>query len=216
MLQGSIVHHHFLNLLALDLHRLEIELKKRWAYPYYWGKSQDDSADQQTHFIYKTYHFERLLDKLSTLDKDLINYGLNRWYNFWSAMAVEQLFAEHPEVCPQHNKYDKLIDFSLCGITFDHKTSIFPRAFKRDFAYAKHHPEELISWLYANQSQEGRKHEANRLFVVLYDSQEQEHWQLKAEITLLKKAIDAYINSFSPKKLYRINSSLSDIIWLTR
>ncbi len=200
----------------MDLTRVEIELKKRWDYPYYWGHRQQDDWDKQTNFIYQTYSFERLLEKLSSLDKELINYGLNRWYNFWSAMAVEYLFATHPEVTPNKNKYDKLVDFSINGIPFDHKTSIFPKGFHHGFDFAKTHQNELITWLYANQSQQGRKHMANRLFVILYDTQKGEHWQLKAEIALLKKAIDAYINSFSPTKLSKTKTSLSDVIWMTR
>ena len=55
--------------------------------------------------------------------------------------------------------------------------------------YAKNNPAELIQWLYSNQSQEGRKHLKNRLFLVLVDKNK-EHWKLKAEISLLKKEKD--------------------------
>lgn len=200
----------------MDLKRVEIELKKRWEYPYHWGHRQQDDWDHQTNFIYQTYSFERLLERLVSLDKELINYGLNRWYNFWSAMAIEQLFATHPEVTPNKNKYDKLVDFSINGIPFDHKTSIYPKGFKHHYPYALSHKTELSKWLYANQSQQGRKHMANRLFVVLYDSQKGEHWQLKAEIASLKKAVDAYLQRFSEEQLIHTETRLSDIIFVER
>lgn len=200
----------------MDLSRLEIELKKRLDYPYFWGRRQQDDWDHRTNFIYTTYDFSTLLSRLATLDKKLINYGLNRWYNFWSAMAAEHLFSIHPEVLPNKNKYDKFVDFSIDNIAFDHKTSVLPKGFNHSYTYALEHKEELIQWLYNNQSQQGRKHLANRLFILLYDNKTGQHWQLKAEISLLKKAIDNYINDFSKNKLIRYKDSYSDVIWVTK
>lgn len=47
----------------MDLVRLENELKKRWKYPYRWGRKQSNNWDRMTNFIYKTYSFELLLKK---------------------------------------------------------------------------------------------------------------------------------------------------------
>lgn len=200
---------------SMDLLALELELKKRLNYPYYWGNIQCDSWDKSTRFIYNTPSFEELLERLSHLDQNLINYALNRWYNFWSAKAVEQLFCMHPGVIANKNKYDKLIDFKINDIPFDHKTSVFPKSYKQSFEFARAHKQELIEWLYQHQSQEGRKHLSNRLFVILYDKQQEEHWKLKAEIGLMKKAVDDYINSFSFDQLIKTKSALADIIWLS-
>lgn len=200
----------------MNLERVEIELKKRLKYPYHWGRRQCDEWDRKTKFIYTTYSLKTLLNRLSGADKNLSNYGLNRWYNFWSAMAVESIFCSHPEVKANVNRYDKLIDFSICNIPFDHKTTVFPRGFKQSYGYALEHKKELIEWLYANQSQQGRKHLSNRLFIVLYDSIEGEHWKLKANIALLKEAINAYLKGFAQNKLTQINGSLSDVIWIRR
>lgn len=82
----------------MDLSRLEIELKKRLVYPYNWGSKQTDIKDRATNFIYKTYSFETLLKRTHDFDKSLRNYALNRWYNFWSAMAVEYLFTSHSNI----------------------------------------------------------------------------------------------------------------------
>ena len=93
-------------------------------------------------------------------------------------------------VIANQNKYDKLIDFRINGIEFDHKTSVLPKGFQKSYQYAKKHKKELTEWLYKNQSQEGRKHLKNRLFIVLYHLKSQQHWKLKAEISLLKKTVD--------------------------
>ncbi len=204
----------------MDLKRVEIELKKRWAYPYHWGRKQSDDWDRITHFIYTTYSFKSLLERTDTFDNDLRDYALNRWYNFWSAMACEYIFATHHIVTPNRDRYDKLVDFSIQNIPFDHKTSVFPKGFKQTIGYAKQHKLELIRWFYTNQSQQGRRHLANRLFVVLFDHQSNDHWKLKAEINLLRQAIDTYMNGFSIPNLITLNIEnrqvLSDVIWVER
>ena len=201
----------------MDLQRLERELKKRWDYPYRWGRKQSNDWDQKTNFIYKTYAFKTLLKRIENLEKDIQNYALNRWYNFWSAMAVENIFTSHPNVTAKKNTYDKLVDFTIDDIPFDHKTSIFPNAYTKSIHYAIKNKKDLIKWLYENQSQQGRKHMKNRLFIVLYDSKA-EHWKLKAEISLLKSKIDNYCENFNKEKLVTLNFDkdkvFSDVIFL--
>ncbi|TRX20523.1 hypothetical protein [Flavobacterium franklandianum] len=201
----------------MDLLRVETELKKRLIYPYKWGRKQSDDWDAKTSFIYSTYTFEKLLEKTASFDEEVHNYALNRWYNFWSAEAVENLFSLHEKVTPNINKFDKLIDFTINKTCFDHKTTVFPIGFNQTVAYAKNNPAELIQWLYLNQSQESRKHLKNRLFIVLVEKNK-EHWKLKAEIKLLKSEIDTYVENFNSENLIPINlennTILSDLIWV--
>jgi hypothetical protein len=202
----------------MDLQRVEIELKKRLNYPYEWGRKQSNDWDRMTNFIYKTYSFETLLKKIENLEEDVQNYALNRWYNFWSAMAVEYIFATHKNVEANKNSYDKLVDFKINGIPFDHKTSVFPKEYNHSINFAKTNKTDLINWLYSNQSQQGRKHLKNRLFIVLYDSKG-EHWKLKAEISLLQYEIDKYCKSFKEANLIKLDFGdgivYSDIIFIT-
>jgi hypothetical protein len=201
----------------LDLIRVEQELKNRLPYGYKWGKKQDNSWDQQTNFIYQTYSVNKLLEKTKHLNEGLKNYAFNRWYNYWSAMAVEDIFCSHPNIKANKNIYDKLVDFKINDIPFDHKTSIFPKGFYKDIDYALNHKKELIQWLYDNQSQQGRKHLENRLFIVLYDSTN-EHWKMKAEISMLKQSIDQYVHQFNEKNLeifdFGKGPVFSDILWI--
>lgn len=204
----------------MDLPRVESELKKRLSYPYQWGRKQSDEWDHLTNFIYTTYSMQMLLKRTENLESGVRDYAFNRWYNFWSAMAVEEIFASHRSVKPNRNSYDKLVDFTIEQIPFDHKTSIFPRGFNQTYAYAKAHEDELIEWLYLNQSQQGRKHLKNRLFIMLYDGKTGQHWKMKAEILLLKSAIDGYVAHFSQNQLHRLDFGggeiFSDMIWVTK
>ncbi|PIW69661.1 MAG: hypothetical protein COW08_05945 [Ignavibacteriales bacterium CG12_big_fil_rev_8_21_14_0_65_30_8] len=209
-----------------SLTQIENELKKRLPYPYIWGRKQNDSFDKQTNFIYSIQQFDTLLteikknfEKYSNYD-DIFNYALNRWYNFWSANAVEQIFCSFPNVKPAHNSKDRLIDFSIEGASFDHKTSVFPKKYNLPIDEAIKQTPELIKWFYKNQSQQQRKHLKNRLFIVLY-SPDGEHWKLKAEISWLKKIIDHYMIGFNPNYLMKFSleknkTIISDIIWAVK
>lgn len=213
--------------MNLWLQNIENELKKRHLYPYRWHRKQNDSWDKRTNFIYKTSEWITFVEKISTLvetdgfDKDqLFQYAANRWYNFWSAKAVEQIFSEMEGVKSVSEAKDSEKDFYLFGIPFDHKTSVFPKQFGKSFEYAQNHKPELIEWFYKNQSSQKRHHLKNRLFVVVY-AKNGEHWKLKAEISLLKKAIENYCATFRQEQLYLFTfaeneKTLSDIIWVSR
>jgi len=203
---------------------LEEELRKRTKLNYFWGRKQDDEFDKQTNFIYKISSFELLLAtieyafKINAQYDDLKNYALNRWFNFWSAKGVENIFCEHENVKPHVDSFNKFTDFYIQNIPFDHKTTIFPKGFGKSVPYAILHKEELIEWLYKNQSQQQRKHHKNRLFIVLVNYQEEDsHWKLKSEIHFLKELISAYLLNFDLTKLHCFTFEneivKADIIW---
>jgi hypothetical protein len=207
-----------------DLPAIEKELQKRLAYPYSWGRRQSDDFDRETRFIYQTFGFEDLLKETALRFQNhpnyanYQNYALNRWYNFWSSQAVEGIFCSLPGVRAALDPKDRLVDFSIKGITFDHKTSVFPKNFSHNLSYSQQHPRSLIQWLYENQSQEGRKHLRNRLFIVLHAA-DGEHWKLKSEISLLRTAVETYLAGFSADGLHAFqfqpdSPTLSDIIWV--
>ncbi|MCC5944116.1 MAG: hypothetical protein JJT94_04225 [Bernardetiaceae bacterium] len=209
--------------LNLPIQTIEAELKKRWAYPYRWGRKQQDDWDSITNFIYKTHTFEALFEALaqqkSRADyRDIVDYAMNRWYNFHSAKAVEHIFASSPKVQPEHDRYHRLVDFHIEGLNFDHKTTVFPRGLQKPITWAKEHPKALIQWLYENQSQQQRKHLHNRLFIVVYHNAGA-HWKLKAELTLIQTAVTAYLSNFDKNKLHSFDfeaghKTFSDIIWV--
>jgi len=211
----------------LDLQVIENQLKKRWAYPEHWFQKQNDLWDSRSNFIYNSPDFENLISsinqeaKLHSLDVQMFfQYAVNRWYNYWSARAVEQIFCDIPGVLPAKNAKDRLVDFSIDGINFDHKTSVFPRGFGKDLAFAKANLTALINWLYANQSTGKRYHRSNRLFLVVF-KKDGRHYQLKAEISWLQKLIADYVSTFDSSKLVAVSTpdqktAFSDIIWAVR
>ena len=209
-----------------DLIQIESELKKRLGYPYKWGRKQNDQFDKLTNFVYRISSFEEVLKEIEIRfrkdkeHKNISNYALNRWYNFWSAQAVEKIFCSLPNVKPALDSKDRLVDFAIDGVTFDHKTSIFPKNFPYTIEESIKKTDELIKWLYKNQSQQQRKHLKNRLFVVLYSSTG-ENWKLKAEISWLKERIEKYMRGFNPHFLLKFNlepnhHTLADVIWAIR
>src|SRR3989304_6500281 len=207
----------------INLTQIENQLKKRLAYPYKWGRKQNDHFDKLTNFVYRIQSFEDVINEIGTRfrkDKEhdnIANYALNRWYNFWSAQAVEKIFCSLPNVKPALDSKDRLVDFTIDGVTFDHKTSIFPKNFPFKIDVAVKKTDELIKWLYRHQSQQQRKHLKNRLFIVLYSS-DGEHWKLKAEISWLKERIEKYMEGFNPHYLLKFqlekgHYTLADVIW---
>lgn len=202
----------------MNLQFLESELKKRLNFPYNWGRKQSDDWDRQTKFIYQIQDFESLENQCKNFDDELKNYAFNRWLNFWSAKAIEQIFTNHPSVRKEDNPFSKTVDFYISEIPFDHKSSIFPKQFGKSFDYAINHKKELIEWLYQNQSQQGRKHLENRLFIIFFNKKNNEHWKLKTELTLIQENIEDYLRNFSRDSLVFLNLDsheiLSDIIWI--
>ena len=212
--------------MKLTLSEIESELKKRLSNPYKWGQKQNDNFDKQTNFIYHTFSFDELTKEIDKKFKSnneydsYFNYTINRWYNFWSAQAVENIFCSLPNVNPALDSKDRLVDFTIQDVSFDHKTSNFPKAFPYKIEEAIKKTDELIKWLYKHQSQQQRKHLKNRLFIVLY-SNDGEHWKLKSEIMWLKERIEKYMLGFNPNYLLKFEfekdkETLSDIIWAIR
>ncbi len=203
--------------MKVNLAALESELKKRLDAPYTpWGRKQADKWDRETNFIYSASKWADLQRRIKNMPPEQRNYATNRWFNFWSAMGVEAIFCSLPGVAAAKNPRDRLVDFSIQGLKFDHKTSVFPKGYRYGPRYAAEHPEHLAAWLYQNQSRQRRFHQANRLFIILYDSQGQ-HWKLRAELSTIKQVVEQYISKFSAAKLIRLNLNanevLTDIIW---
>ena len=203
---------------------LEKELKKRLDFPYVWGRMQTDNFDNNTNFIYKTTNFESLLAQIDASFKheanylELKNYALNRWFNFWSAKAIEASFCEDKNVIAHKNSKDKYTDFFISKIPFDHKTTVFPKGFNKSVPYAKQHKRELIEWFYKNQSQQKRYHLKNRLFLIVLDyNNPKDNWKLKSEILWLQKIVSTYLSTFDTQNLESFNFQnqlvKSDVIW---
>lgn len=210
--------------MELDLNDIKHQLQQRWQYPYHWHQKQNNQWDNYTNFIYTTPHWATAIKLMKSavdtydLDKEkLFQYAANRWYNFWSARAIEQIFCSLSGVHPDKNPKNKLVDFHCRGVNFDHKTSVFPTSYPQTITYAQKHPKEFALWLYRHQSQQGRKHLGNRLFIIVYASTGQ-HWKLKAELFWLKSIIEDYVKQFNKQDLITLEltsptTTYTDLIW---
>ncbi|WP_027003345.1 hypothetical protein [Hugenholtzia roseola] len=206
----------------MNLLDLESELKKLPTLPP-WGRKQSDDWDKDSNFVYQLPTYEALQMRLKQLQKGVAfeNYVLNRWYNTLSARGVEHIFSQIEGVRINPNRYDKKVDFFIHNLPFDHKTTIFPKNYTPKIEEAQKNPAHLAQWLYQNQSQQGRFHLANRLFVVLYQK-DGAHWQLRRELSYLKPHIETYIQNFHPQKLIRlpladkIEPTLCDLIFVIK
>jgi len=198
------------------------KLKKRLEEPFVpWGRKQNNAWDKATRSVYNTLSWEQFKNHTANWPKDKRDYALNRWFNYWSAMGIEMVFCSLPQVQAAKDQFDRLKDFSIQGINFDHKTSVFPKSYSHSIWDACRNPYDLIKWLYANQSQEQRYHLSNRLFVIVYDdSTKAEHWKIKAELTLVSQKIKLYVKNFNPNNLIPIEVNkqniVSDIIWIIK
>lgn len=204
---------------SLSLYDLEIQLQKRLKIPYSWnGKKQNNHDDTLTNFIYHSPCFLLIQSEIEKLPKPLQSYAWNRWYNFWSAKGVESIFTQQKNIFPEANSKNTERDFYIDSVPFDHKTTVFPKGFKKNFDYAQKNPEELVQWLYENQSQQQRKHWKNRFFIVLFDSHKGEHWKVKSQLLLLHKKISKELQSFSLDKCVCFNKNgekrYAGIIWI--
>lgn len=205
--------------MPTDLIRIENELKQRLTEPFYpWGRKQSNDWDNQTNFIYQTPSWNGLKLKTIKMKSDLYMYAVNRWFNFWSARGIETVFCQLPGVVAALER-DRLKDFTIQGIPFDHKTTVFPQAYSLGVGHAEIYPDRLARWLYENQSTEKRYHLANRLFLVLVSSSGS-HWRLRAELTALKDVVEQYVNSFNVNSLIELDLNntkiLTDVIWFKR
>lgn len=105
---------------------------------------------------------------------------------------------------------------NIIKVLTKHKQKIIDEACK--------HPEELMEWLYENQSARLFGAE-NRLFLVLVDTKDmKQSWKMKRAFTLIEPTVKNYLDSFNADSLKKINftfnqknyTSLSNIIFITK
>src|SRR5688572_30320992 len=116
----------------LDIKFIEAELRQRTRYKYEWDRKQTNDWDSLTNYVYRIRAFNDVLTETKQRFahredyKRLGGYAVNRWFNFWSAQAVEAMFESHPIVTPAENSKDRFCDFFIHDIPFDLKTTVFP------------------------------------------------------------------------------------------
>ncbi|MBN1953762.1 MAG: hypothetical protein JW900_01820 [Anaerolineae bacterium] len=167
-----------------------------------WGRVQDDAWDQASRFVYSTPTLRALRRETRRVaaERDLPprefgGYVLRRWYNFHTHQAALEIILAHPRTRPEPDPFHHTVDFYLDETGFDLKLTALPRGFGHDVGYAQAHPAALARWLYAQQSQQGRFHAANRLFVVLHDAADPSRsWELRRDFARMEQALHNFLD----------------------
>ncbi len=104
--------------------------------------------------------------------------------------------------------YNHDIDIYINEIPYDVKLTVYPAKLKRSGEILNLHNRDdkntLIRWMYANQSQEGRKHLKNRMFIVCNGENTYQNLALKSDFDIIETRISGYfhfLENNEPNKL---------------
>ncbi len=161
-----------------------------------WVK-QNNILDYKTKFIYDIKDYDSLI-KVSHLllsKENDIDYAIHRWINLQISNACEELFCKYGAIKVE-NKKDKEKDIYINNIPFDVKVTNYPSTAYEHFNLDTNDGKaELATWLYNNQSNEGRQHFKNRLFVVCCGDDSKEKWENRINLDLLENGIKEFMTS---------------------
>jgi hypothetical protein len=168
-----------------------------------WSRIQDDTWDRASRFVYATRTLSNLRRETRRVaaekgypTREFGSYVLHRWYNYHTHQAVLDTILDHERTSPEKDPFHHTVDFYLDGVGFDLKLTRFPSRYPGGLAHARAHAGDLARWLYQNQSNQGRFHAANRLFVVLYDAVDPDRtWELRRDFERLRGVIHAFLSS---------------------
>ncbi len=174
--------------------RLEADLKRclgmistRWP-------RQNKAMDVKTKFIYDAKYLDDCLQKIEEegVDKE---YTLHRWYNYHTSTYCEYIFCDYGAV---HDKNERnfYVDIYIDGIAFDVKLTVYPQELS-DKPYdlkTRNGKDDMIRWMYKNQSQGNRKQMDNRLYVVCDGDSAAKNLAMKCDFDTLRKRIKAYMD----------------------
>ena len=171
----------------------------------HWGR-QNNCFDKRSNFIYRVETVDECLQEARELGIDE-NYVLHRWYNFHTSTRCEELFVKHGAIKEQ-DPYNHDIDIYIDEIPYDVKLTVYPAKLEREGILLDLNTREgknsLIRWMYKNQSQEGRKHLKNRLFLVCNAESDFEKLALKCEFDIIEEKIYnyfRYLEEFEPNRI---------------
>lgn len=133
-------------------------------------KMQDNKSDKLTNkIVYNAQTFREVEECYQKHPLGSFNYLAHRWYNKTTSTMTEDIFCSYSIARKEENIKHKTIDFYLMNVPFDLKLTSFPKKFgkqRSDYSSDRSYRNDLIRWLYDNQSKGNRNHEKNRIFVV--------------------------------------------------
>lgn len=170
-----------------------------------WGR-QNNRYDRRSNFIYRVDTVDECLRKAQEFGIDE-NYVLHRWYNFQTSIYCESLFVKYG-ARKEKNSFNHDVDIYINDIPYDVKLTVYPAKLKRENTILDLHNQEdkntLIRWMYTNQSQEGRKHLKNRMFIVCNGKDASQNLALKSAFDIIEPKVENYfrfLENNEPNKL---------------
>ncbi len=154
---------------------------------------QSNKNDSKTNFIYRVKSLDECLNEIEKHNVDKL-YTLHRWYNYKTSIKCEYIFCNYGAI-HESNRFNHDVDIYIKGIPFDVKLTVYPsklsdRPFDLSTQEGKN---ELIRWLYANQSQESRKQILNRIYVICDAPTSEEKLSMKSNFSLMSERIASYM-----------------------
>ena len=170
-----------------ELHKALSLLSSQW-------NRQNNIYDRRSNFIYNTETVDECLLKAHEMGIDE-NYVLHRWYNFHTSVYCEYLFVKHGAK-KEYNTFHHDIDIYIEGIPYDVKLTVYPARLENEEIFldlnSRAGKNVLIQWMYENQSQEGRKHLKNRIFIVCNGESSEDKLAKKSDFDTIEKKIVKY------------------------
>jgi len=156
-----------------------------------WGIVQGQIDQKiQSEYVRRIVRYDDLVSSVrARLHDDITNYVVCTWFNHWTTVLIEEHVSVHRAVTPTI-KNVKGIDVFFDSQPFDLKVTYLPRDY--DPSSALKNPTELAVWMYEHQGEQRFGYD-NRLFVVLFDTQNPEDsWKLKRDFDLVFNRIDSF------------------------
>lgn len=179
-----------MNIKLEDLQKAIIAGGTKW-------ELQNNEQDRKTKFIYDVTDFDTLKLLCNTVlskDEDR-KYAYHRWVNFQSSIYCEQLFCKYGAKKVENRK-DKNKDIYIKDIPYDVKLTTYPLSSEIKYNLETEDGiEGLIRWLYNNQSNEGRFHFKNRIFIVCSGETKEEQLNNKIRFLWLEEAIKKWMTT---------------------
>lgn len=194
----------------LKIDQKELEKCADYLETHKWGQVQNDSSDKETGFIYYINSYD-LLKQLCDLNECDFDYAINRFYNFWCSTACEQMLCELGAT-KEPNKKDHDKDVFIKGTPFDVKLTLLSSKAPRCDLTSREGKDKLIEWLIQNASQEGRKQNCNRLFIVCVASDYGKMQRLKCNQEKIAKSLLNFMRYYYDKELHKMGDIYADLI----
>lgn len=160
---------------------------------------QDDAQDRLTRFVYRVDTLDELLGECARSGADA-NYALHRWYNFVTSRAAEAAFCAwgaRPEPNARNHDIDIWVPDPRGGeVPYDVKLTVYPRRLSgrpHDIS-TRRGKDVMMRWLYANQSQQGRKELTNRIYVMVDEVDPARAYAGKSDTAAISAAARAFMS----------------------